>query len=100
VQTRRAPIITISPKLVPVVGFELTTYHLQGDCTTTVLNRHKKKGSGGKDRTYDQRVNSALLLPLSYSGIKLVGVDGNAPRGNFPTYYADGFTDRCRGQHP
>jgi len=30
----------------------------------------------------------------------MVGDDGNAPRGNFPTYYADGFTDRCRGHHP
>jgi len=24
----------------------------------------------------------------------MVGGDGNAPRGNFRSYYADGFTDR------
>ena len=27
--------------LVPVVGFELTTYRLQGGCSTTELIRHK-----------------------------------------------------------
>ncbi len=27
-------------KLVPVVGIELTTYRLQGGCSTTELNRH------------------------------------------------------------
>ena len=27
--------------LVPVVGIELTTYRLQGGCSTTELNRHK-----------------------------------------------------------
>ena len=26
--------------MVPVVGFELTTYRLQGGCSTTELNRH------------------------------------------------------------
>lgn len=27
-------------KLVPFVGIELTTYRLQGDCSTTELKRH------------------------------------------------------------
>lgn len=30
----------------------------------------------------------------------MVGGDGNAPRGNFLTYYANGFTDRRQGHHP
>jgi len=30
----------------------------------------------------------------------MVGGDGNAPRGNFLTYYANGFTDRRKGHHP
>ena len=28
--------------MVPVVGFELTTYRLQGGCSTPELNRHIK----------------------------------------------------------
>ncbi len=28
--------------MVPVVGFELTTYRLQGGCSTTELNRHSR----------------------------------------------------------
>ena len=28
-------------KMVPTIGFELMTYRLQGDCTTTVLSRQK-----------------------------------------------------------
>ncbi len=31
---------TIAMLLVPTIGFELMTYRLQGDCTTTVLSRH------------------------------------------------------------
>jgi hypothetical protein len=33
--------------MVPVVGFELTTYRLQGDCSTTELNRRKVSHSTG-----------------------------------------------------
>ena len=33
-----------------------------------------KTGSSGWDRTNDQLINSQLLLPLSYAGIKLVSV--------------------------
>ena len=32
-------------------------------------------GSSGRDRTYDKRINSPLLLPLSYAGIFLAPVD-------------------------
>jgi len=41
-----------------------------------------------------------LIGPEFTASANLVGDDGNAPRGNFPTYYADGFTDRCQGHHP
>ena len=56
--------------LVPTIGFELMTYRLQGDCTTTVLSRHI--GSRGRDRTYDQLINSQLhyrCATLEYSGL-------------------------------
>jgi len=45
--------------LVPTIGFELMTYRLQGDCTTTVLSR--QIGSSDWDRTNDRSVNSRLL---------------------------------------
>ena len=32
--------------LVPTIGFELMTYRLQGDCTTTVLSRQKRTVQG------------------------------------------------------
>ena len=32
--------------MVPVVGFELTTYRLQGGCSTPELNRHILKAGG------------------------------------------------------
>ena len=32
--------VTGEKRLVPIVGIELTTYRLQGDCSTTELNRH------------------------------------------------------------
>ena len=38
-------------KLVPDVGIELTTYRLQGGCSTTELIRHI--GGGKRDRTDD-----------------------------------------------
>ena len=78
--------------LVPDVWFEQTTYRLQGDCTTTVLIRQYttesflrfqlqvecflvaepilKLGSSGRDRTYDQLINSQLhyrCATLEYS---------------------------------
>ena len=34
--------------MVPTIGFELMTYRLQGDCTTTVLSR---RGVGDRNRT-------------------------------------------------
>ena len=36
---RRAAITLGRNKLGPTIGFELMTYRLQGDCTTTVLSR-------------------------------------------------------------
>ena len=53
--------------LVPTIGFELMTYRLQGDCTTTVLSR--QIGSPTWARTTDQQINSLLLYRLSYWGI-------------------------------
>ena len=53
--------------LVPTIGFELMTYRLQGDCTTTVLSR--LIGSPTWARTTDQQINSLLLYRLSYWGI-------------------------------
>jgi hypothetical protein len=32
--------VIIGEGMVPVVGFELTTYRLQGGCSTPELNRH------------------------------------------------------------
>ena len=39
-QSRPSNQTDVHPVLVPVVGFELTTYRLQGGCSTTELNRH------------------------------------------------------------
>ena len=37
------------------------------------LNYARMSGCQGRDRTYDQLINSQLLLPLSYLAILLVG---------------------------
>ena len=70
-----------SPILVPTVGFELTTYRLQGGCSTpelcghdcTILrgerNLRRKNGARNRSRTYDLRITNALLYQLSYSGV-------------------------------
>ncbi len=49
--------------MVPNVGFELTTYRLQGGCSTTELIGH---GSFTWARTTDLVINSHLLCRLSY----------------------------------
>ena len=73
--------------LVPTIGFELMTYRLQGDCTTTVLIQHitivhylqKKCNSFGSPtwaRTTDILINSQTHLPTVLSGNKMVPVVG------------------------
>ena len=42
----------------------------------------------------------ALSRTLNLVSSNLVGGDGNAPRGNFLTYYANSFTDCRKGHHP
>ena len=62
--------------LVPDVGFELTTYRLQGGCSTTELIRHilnyaikeiacQHLGGGYRDRTCDLLVANQPLSQLS-----------------------------------
>jgi hypothetical protein len=49
--------------LVPVVGFELTTYRLQGGCSTTELNR--RNWSGREDSNLQPPAPKAGALPLA-----------------------------------
>jgi hypothetical protein len=52
-----------SYKMVPVVGFELTTYRLQGGCSTTELNRQHacSRMSSKTDADYtDKRMECSL----------------------------------------
>ena len=80
--------------MVGVLRFELRTYGLKVRCsnqlsytpiktfaTINFFNKVKSNntGSRGRDRTYDQLINSQLLLPLSYSGINLVQGIGIGP---------------------
>ncbi len=61
----------------PTIGFELMTYRLQGDCTTTVLSRHKIIYVGGddRDRTYCDRSRKIYsLLPYHYGGISKIRI--------------------------
>jgi hypothetical protein len=44
--------------LVPQYGIEPHTYRLQGECSTDELQG--QIGSSGRDRTYDQLINSQL----------------------------------------
>ena len=69
--------------LVPTIGFELMTYRLQGDCTTTVLSRHKLIYVGGddRDRTYcDLSRKIYSLLPYHYGGISKIRISYLFPR--------------------
>ena len=52
--------------MVPNVGIELTTYRLQGECSTSELIGH---GSFTWARTTDLVINSHLLYQLSYERI-------------------------------
>jgi hypothetical protein len=45
--------------------------HQAGTYRSGPAHHTPKLGSGGRDRTCDGLVNSQMLLPLSYSGIKL-----------------------------
>ncbi len=78
--------------LVPTIGFELMTYRLQGDCTTTVLSR--LIGSPTWARTTDQQINSLLLYRLSYWGmIDMAESLGVEPSDRITTVY--GLAIRC-----
>ena len=50
----------------PDVGIELTTYRLQGECSTSELNRH---GGGDRDRTCDILLAKQVLSQLSYTPV-------------------------------
>ena len=53
--------------MVPVVGFELTTYRLQGGCSTTELNRRNwsgRQGSNLRPRGPKPRALPPELLPV------------------------------------
>jgi len=39
-QANKSPLVNLLDRMVPKVGFELTTYRLQGGCSTTELFRH------------------------------------------------------------
>ena len=64
--------------LVPTIGFELMTYRLQGDCTTTVLIR-LIFGCPGWARTNDTRINSPLIYRLIYWALILATLTGFEP---------------------
>jgi hypothetical protein len=59
--------------MVPTVGFELTTYRLQGGCSTPELCGQRmaiKHGAVERNRTSDLLITNQLLYQLSYNSIK------------------------------
>ncbi len=90
--SRRADATTAEQKMVPTVGFELTTYRLQGGCSTPelcgqeskiqklpaefpILRPRKRPKMLGKDgavernRTSDLLITNQLLYQLSYNSL-------------------------------
>jgi hypothetical protein len=64
--------------MVPTVGFELTTYRLQGGCSTpelcgqrlALLLLTKPNGAVERNRTSDLLITNQLLYQLSYNSTK------------------------------
>ena len=67
--------------LVPVVGIELTTYRLQGGCSTTELNR-QNYGGGDKDRTCYILLAKQALSQMSYTPNYMAPQPGLEPGTN------------------
>ena len=75
---RNANLLILLIKMVPTVGFELTTYRLQGGCSTPELCGHielaryrdtlRPYGAVERNRTSDLLITNQLLYQLSYNG--------------------------------
>jgi hypothetical protein len=66
-------------QMVPTVGFELTTYRLQGGCSTPELCGHitademgcRPDGAVERNRTSDLLITNQLLYQLSYNSMAM-----------------------------